>query len=75
MKGTPPICYSCIHLHMEKPWIELNRPLTSLWQAERVPVCDAFPQGIPEDIFWGGQPHLEPREGDHGIQFEPQPGT
>ncbi len=33
--------------------------------------CDAFPAGIPQDIFDGAL-HDEPREGDHGIQFEPK---
>ncbi len=33
--------------------------------------CDAFPDGIPEDIFDGAL-HDKPRDGDHGIQFEPK---
>ena len=36
---------------------------------ERV-VCMAFPDGIPADIAYGKNLHLEPIEGDHGIQFE-----
>jgi hypothetical protein len=35
-------------------------------------VCDAFPQGIPIEIASGQIDHLEPRKGDHGIQFEPR---
>jgi hypothetical protein len=40
-------------------------------------VCEAFPQGIPDEITLGENPHLEPYppsseqpEGDRGIQFE-----
>lgn len=33
--------------------------------------CDAFPNGIPEDIFITGKHnHTEPFEGDNGIRFE-----
>lgn len=34
------------------------------------PFCEAYPDGIPEDIAYGNNKHLEPLEGDHGIQFE-----
>jgi hypothetical protein len=33
-------------------------------------VCTAFPDGIPDDIVRGQDLHMEPREGDHGIQYE-----
>lgn len=42
--------------------------------SERV-VCRAFPEGIPEDIAYGDNLHLEPVDGDHGIQFEQDPVT
>ena len=32
-------------------------------------VCDAFPDGIPEEIFFGRNLHKEPYHGDHGITF------
>lgn len=32
--------------------------------------CDAFPDGIPEEIWVGDNDHTKPYEGDHGIQFE-----
>ena len=34
------------------------------------PICAAFPDGIPREIAYGPELHLEPFEGDHGIQYE-----
>lgn len=39
-------------------------------EAKQVPICAAFPDGIPEQISYGENLHLEPFPGDHGIQFE-----
>jgi hypothetical protein len=33
--------------------------------------CDAFPQGVPDEIVSSRIPHDVPYPGDHGIQFEP----
>lgn len=33
--------------------------------------CDAFPDGIPDEIFDGTFDHREPYDGDHGIRFIP----
>jgi len=32
--------------------------------------CAAFPDGIPDEISLGNNPHLEPFPGDNGIQYE-----
>jgi hypothetical protein len=37
------------------------------------PCCTAFPRGIPNEIAYGPNLHLEPFPGDHGITFEKAP--
>lgn len=38
--------------------------------ADRVPYCDAFPDGIPDKIYFECGDHRKPFEGDNGIRFE-----
>lgn len=36
------------------------------------PVCKAFPQGIPPEIWIGENKHVDNFLGDRGIKFEPR---
>jgi hypothetical protein len=33
--------------------------------------CEAFPSGIPDEIWYHHDPHTAPFPGDNGILFEP----
>jgi hypothetical protein len=35
--------------------------------------CDAYPDGVPNRFRYGEELHVDPTEGDHGIQFELAP--
>lgn len=34
-------------------------------------ICSAFPNGIPDDIFWNKITHTQNIDNDNGIKFEP----
>jgi len=59
-----PRCYTrkCVH------FIGVSQP-DGTEMTERV-ICRAFPEGIPDEIAYGDNLHLEPVEGDGGITFE-----
>ena len=58
MIGPAPICMNCKHLHKGNP---------GEWGFR----CDAFPCGIPDEIFVTGEAdHTKPYPGDNGIKFE-----
>lgn len=35
--------------------------------------CEAFPDGIPDEVLYGVVDHRNPIPGDGGVQFEPEP--
>ena len=53
-----PMCNFCKHFHKNDP-----RQIEPF-------ACDAFPEEIPDNIFFECGDHRHPVEGDHGIQFE-----
>ncbi len=61
LKPYSPVCGKCKHL-----------------RSMAFHTCDAFPEefpnGIPDDIWEGEDDHTKPRDGDHGIRFEPIEG-
>ena len=57
----PPQCETCRRLIM--------------WPGNKISVdedrfcCEAFPDGIPQDIHTGEFDHTEPHDGDHGLRY------
>jgi hypothetical protein len=61
MIGPVPACISCKHNH---DWE--TKDFSKGW------VCDAYPDGIPDEIIIGGNPHTDYIIGDHGIKYIPR---
>ncbi|WP_214408554.1 hypothetical protein [Sphaerisporangium fuscum] len=63
MVREPNICDACARLRLRRnPEAETS---ADLW----TPHCDAFPEKVPDAIFFGGFDHRNPYPGDNGIRF------
>lgn len=56
-RDIQPMCVACEHLHRSAD----NR------------TCNAFPEGIPEEIWVNQHDHHKPYPGDQGVRFELAP--
>ena len=56
MIGIAPLCEDCLRFDMQGDGYS----------------CEAFPDGIPEEIVMGEHDHHEPFEGDGGLKFVPK---
>lgn len=55
-----PQCFACAHFRMDE-------------RDEDRPYCVAFPQRIPQAIWYGRHDHQQPYPGDRGIRFQLHP--
>lgn len=56
--GPQSQCYACRHLRGG----DLDAPET----------CDAFPAGIPDEVYDGVLDHRQPVDGDRGVRWAPR---
>lgn len=56
----PSQCHFCIHF---------RSPLDT---GLKRPSCDAFPEAIPDALWWNEADHREPFPNDHGVHWEPR---
>ena len=54
-----PMCYLCEHYHHK----------------ENDRTCDAYPAGVPKEIYLSKVDHREPYKGDRNVQFEVKGGA
>ena len=52
--------------------VVFSQCMTCLWKRDMLPSCDAFPDGIPDEIQSNEIDHREPYGDDLEIQWEPR---
>src|SRR5262245_37799855 len=59
----PPQCVTCARFRSP---FDADDPMAAPLQT-----CDAYPDGIPDAIWWNTVDHREAQDGDHGLQWAP----
>ncbi|MFC4008484.1 hypothetical protein ACFOY2_14735 [Nonomuraea purpurea] len=68
MRRRPSICDACARLRQQAN----PKPVSP---AERyVPFCTAFPDGVPDQIYFGGFDHRRSYPGDRNVLFDLREG-
>ncbi|MEO3798439.1 hypothetical protein [Nonomuraea sp. B1E8] len=65
MRRRPSICDACARLRQQPDAGPAGR---------YTPFCEAFPDGIPAEIYTGGFDHRHPWPGDGGVRFAMRAG-
>ncbi|MEU6786550.1 hypothetical protein ABZ912_45770 [Nonomuraea angiospora] len=63
-RRRPAICDACARLRQRVDAQAAGR---------YVPYCEAFPEGVPAEIYEGGFDHRHEYPGDGGVRFAPRP--
>ena len=67
----PPICILCTRLH--PTWTKgFDNPNPTPDDYRGQWTCDAFPDGIPDEIITNRTDHRQPYQGDGGMRFVPK---
>ena len=69
MTSRPPAqCLSCRHWTSPLDRTDASAP-------DPTQTCTAFPEAIPDDIWWNRVDHRQPHEGDRGVRWESLDGA
>jgi len=60
MTTNMPLCLTCQYFNDKE----------KLTNEGYVAICQAYPNGIPKEIFFEAYDHRKPFKGDHGITFK-----